>query len=523
MAKNSRRSHTYNLNYSAIPKLKLRHNPIFRKRQLSKNSDIWHEFKIIQGALYEKEEVLDIIMKFLKPVYLLPVKYHEVDNDSYFIAKNCASAIQKLCESNFTIQDSNGDPLISITLSGIVKDEDLNIRIKSLLLPIILDRYNAKTKSLDLEAFHKDSNLSNIIYCPLFHSKNLELVLNIAKERMYKFEYLNLKHNELETLDVMESFDFTSLKYIDLRFNNIMNLEDITSLEKFKITKLWLDGNPVCEMYSSVMQYINWVKYYYRHILEIDGVSTLFPKIPLTFYNYFKDKTKEELAYQFADYFFTLYDKDRVMLRGLYDRDAFYSMTCSIPFSITRKKILMAFTESRNILEVKDPNKRDKYLYYGKKDVLRALISLPKTYHDKSSFQYDVINNNDECVFISISGMFINLNNDRQALTFNRTFILAIRPDNEYLITNDQYNIIDAPENINFTKDDSMTSKEIIHEYFSLSKKIEMIMEFKGITKLNLEWSEMYLIKTNWDIHESIKNFMKDHESKYIPREAFRK
>lgn len=513
------------LDSSVAMKLNMRQHPMYRERQLIENPYLWHEFKIIKGSQYKEEEVLNTIMTFLHPVYMVPIKYQVRDRDSYFIARNCAHAIEKLCESDLIIEHTDGSSLILTIVLGFAHVKDLNIDIKSLLLPTVARRYNPKKRYLNLEAFHKDSRLLNNIYYPLFYMTNLKLILRITMERCAIFEHLNLRHNKLSTLDVTELSNLIALKYVDLRNNELMNLKDIISLNKETIVKLWLAGNPLRENFPSGKQYINSVKVHFPHIIQVDNLSVSSPNIPMTQDIYFTENVQRQIMRQFAAHFFKLYDlSDRTVLKGLYDKNAFYSITCSIPFSLAQKRKLVEFSDSRNVLKVTDPNKRDKYFYYGDDNILNALCTLPKTYHDKTSFKYDMIYSNDECLIISISGMFMNKDNESQVMLFNRTFILAVKPENEYVITNDQYNVCHVMDNNNYINIDvTAPDEEFIPQYYSPSEKKEILKKFEKVTTLNVETCTKYLEATNWDMHESLENVIKDLESKKVPKEAFKK
>ncbi|KAL2718914.1 hypothetical protein V1478_011333 [Vespula squamosa] len=524
MQRNLGCSRTRTLDSSVAIKVTMGQNSMFQERLLMENPNLWHEFKVIRGAEYDKEEVLKAILNSVDPLHLLPVKYQVRGEDSYFIANNCGPAIEKLCRSRLIIKNPRGNTLILIIVLGFASVHDLNVNIQPLLLTTLKKRYDANTKSLDLEAFHKDLDLSKTVYCPLSQTANLKYVLNLVKNTVATFEHLNLKHNELYTLEAIQFSDFMSLKYIDLRFNSIMNMKDLGALNDLTIVKLWLDGNPLCENYSSAKQYINSVKTYCPHIIQLDGVSISVSNMPLMYHNYFTDSTKQELVYQFVSHFFNLYDQeDRMVLRGLYDKHAFYSFSFSIPFTIAHRRDLVQFTTNRNILQITDLNKLDNFLHYGEDNILNAIKILPKTYHDKHSFQYDLIYDDNECIVISVSGLFKNKGNEAEVLSFNRTFILSFSPDNEYNIINDQYNIGDAPNNKTLINIDSTAhSEDFIPVCFSSTEKFEIITKFGQITKLTKDWCKTYLNEENWDMRKSIQNFMKDLKSNSVPQEAFK-
>ncbi|KAK2576692.1 hypothetical protein KPH14_005353 [Odynerus spinipes] len=511
------------LDSSMAIKLIMDKNSMFQERMMIEKADLWHEFKVIRGAQYDKEEVLKAILNTVEPAHLLPVKYQVRGEDSYFIASNCGSAIEQLCRSSLIIKNPHGNPLILIIVLGFASTHDLIVNIQPLLLNTLTRRYDSNLKTLNLEAFHKDPELFKTIYCPLSQIANLEHVLNVAKNTLSTFEQLNLKHNELHTLEALQSLDLNCLKYLDLRYNSLMNMKDLGALKNFTILKLWLDGNPLCENYSSAKRYIEFAKTYCPHVIQLDGVYIGTPDMPLMFNNYFKDGTKETLVYQFVAHFFNLYDQgDRTLLRGLYDKHAFYSLSFSIPAAVAHKKKLVQFTASRNLLKVTDPNKRNVHLHYGQDNILNSLKTLPKSYHDKNSFQYDLIYDENECIAISVSGLLKNKGNNSQVLSFNRTFILIAGPDNEYNIINDQYSVGAASDNMILTNIDSTIScEEFVPVCFSATEKLEMLEKIGQITKLNKEWSETYLDEAKWDMRKAIQNFVKDFKSNTVPPEAF--
>lgn len=511
------------LDSSMAIKLVMDQSSMFQERIIMDKSDLWHEFKVIKGAQYEKVKVLNAILDTIEPAHLLPVKYQMRGEDSYFIANNCGPAIEQLCRSSLIIKNPHGNPLILIIVLGFASIHDLNINIQPLLLNTLTKRYDSSLKALNLEAFHKDPELFKIIYCPLSRMTNLEHVLNMAKNTLASLEHLNLKYNELYTLEAMRSIDLKSLKYLDLRHNCLINMRDLDALKNFAILKIWLDGNPLCENYSCAKRYIELAKMHCPFIIQLDDVYTGTLDMPLMYNHYFKNNTREELVYQFVTHFFNLYDQgDRTVLRGLYNEHSFYSLNCSISPSVAHKTKLAQFTASRNLIKVTDPNKRNQHLHYGQDNILNALKSLPKSYHDRNSFQYDLIYDENKCIVISVSGLFKNRNSSPHILSFNRTFILLAGLDNEYRILNDQYSIGAALDNTILTNTNStLFCEDFIPECFSLTEKIEMVTKIGQITKLNKDWCKTYLNEAKWDIRKAIQNFMKDFKTNSVPPEAF--
>ncbi|KAI4503041.1 hypothetical protein M0802_002085 [Mischocyttarus mexicanus] len=458
--------HSCTLDSSMAIKLIMGQNSNYPEQKLIESSNIWHEFKVTSGAQYDKEVVLKAILNSVEPEHILPVKYQVRGEDSYFIARNCGTAIKSLCRSSLIIKIPHGHPLVLKIILCFAPVADLTVNIQPLLLSTLKRRYDSNKKLLDLEAFHKDTDLYKTIYCPLSHQTNLEHVLKVAKSTVPTIEYLDLKHNELNILKVIESLDLKSLKYLDLRYNSLLNMKDIETLQNLEIRKLWLDGNPLCENYSSAKQYISSAIKYCPHIIH-----------------------------------------------------------CNIPFSIAHKKDLVQYTKSRNLLKVTNSSKRRRFLYQGDTDILNTINALPKTYHYQNSFQYDLMYDDNERLMISVTGLFMNKDSNSQVLSFNRTFVLSIGPDNEYNIINDQLCICDAPENqtlINTTIELNDTdSIDFVPKCFSPKERYEIITKLGQITKLKKEWCQTYLTNTQWDLRQSIQNFIRDFKNNILPLEAF--
>ncbi|EZA53877.1 Nuclear RNA export factor [Ooceraea biroi] len=296
-------------------------------------------------------------------------------------------------------------------------------------------------------------------------------------------------------------------------------MNTLTPLKNLTITKIWLDGNPLCENYSSADQYVESVKRYCPHLEELDGVCIV-PNMPLIYRDYFSNDKTQRLVHRFAAHFFTLFDQlDRTVLRGLYHKNAFYSMTLAIPNTLAQKMNFNQYPR-RNLLR-KGP-KKNTFLYQGQEEILANLNKSPRSYHDRSSFNYDVMFDDGDCLVVCISGLFKKLSSGTNVLSFSRTFVLTASLDNEYHIMNDQYHIDVAPKNV--TPDKVVVKysyDEIVPICFSPTEKSVLITRIRQITMLTTEWSETYLSEAQWDMRKAITNFMKDFKSNAIPEHAF--
>ncbi|XP_076180271.1 nuclear RNA export factor 1 [Ptiloglossa arizonensis] len=496
---------------------------MFQERTLMGRSDVWHKIKILKGTQYDKETVLKAILNAIDPAELVPVKYQAIGEDTFFLARNCAHALDKLCKTNLIIRNPDGDPLILIVTLGYASIRDLKINLQPLLLAALTKKYDPNTKSLNLEQFHRDTDMAKTLFCPLSQQRTFNHVLKLTKTAIATVQNLNLQKNELFNLSPLETSSLTSIKYLDLRHNNLLNMESLAPLKNLHILKLWLDGNPLCENYSNPKQYVESAKNYCPHLIQLDGVYIKTAGLPLTYTKYLKDEMREKLVTKFISHFFNLYDQtDRTILKGIYHKNAFYSLSFGISLSLAHKRNLGLFTASRNLLKATDLNKKRQHLYYGQDNILGGLKRLPRSYHDKNSFAYDLMYDDGTCFVISVSGLFKTLNNCSQILSFSRTFVLLAGDDNEYNILNDQYHVDSTIEEIAPSYIETKSPfEEVVPTCFNATEKKELLNRFIEITTLNNEWCQTYLEKAKWNMRKAISNFMKDYKSLAVPAEAF--
>ncbi|XP_076300235.1 nuclear RNA export factor 1 [Lasioglossum baleicum] len=496
---------------------------MFQERTLMGRSDVWHSIRILKGTQYNKETVLKAILNAIEPAELVPVRYQAVGEDTYFLARNCAHALDKLCKTNLIIKNPEGDPLILIVTLGFASIHELKINLQPLLLAALAKKYDPSRKSLDLEQFHKDPELSKAIYCPLTQQRTFTHVMKLTKTAIATVERLNLQKNELFNIIPMEASGLTSIKNLDLRHNNLYSMEVLSPLKNMPIAKLWLDGNPLCENYSKSKQYIESAKKYCPNLIQLDGVYISTTNMPHIYANYVRNEGRKELVAKFINHFFNLYDQcDRAVLRGLYHKNAFYSMSSGIPGAVAHKRNLTQFTACRNLTKAGDLNKKRQHLYYGQDNILGGLKRLPRCCHDRSSFTCDLFYDDGICFAISVSGLFKTMNNKPQVLSFNRTFVLLAGDDNEYNILNDQYFIELTVKEIPASSIEAkMSYDEFVPTCFSSSEKMELFNKFAEITMLNDEWCRTYIEEAKWDLKKAIGNFVKDYKSSAIPGEAF--
>lgn len=495
---------------------------MLKERALMARNDVWHRIKIIRAARYDKEVVLKTILAAVEPADLIPVRYQVNGDDAYFMARNCGAALEMLCRSNLIINLPNGDPIVIIVTLAFASIHDLKINIQPILLAALTKRYDSARKNLNLKDFHRDEEIAKTVHCPLSQARTLSHTLKLAKTALGPFEHLNLQQNELMTLNALENSNLSSLRGIDLRGNYIMRMDDIAALKDLTITELWLDGNPVCENYSSPRQYIESAKRCCPGLTRLDGVTLDMPELPLTYDNFFKNNETRQLVSQFIAHFFGIYDRDRSQLHYLYHKKSVYSMTLgeSSVGSSGKSNVGPFQAENRNIINAGE-FARDNLLYRGPGEIIGALERLPKSVHDRGNLRCDVMFADRHRVLVSVEGIFKIPNAVPIFLSFNRTFLLVAREGNEYNIVNDQYHV-DAAAVVSSTSfDDRLEEVRDLEPCPAPLEKERLIFTLMDTTSMNTEWCHRFLEDTNWDARKAIEKFMDNYETSKIPADAF--
>ncbi|KAJ8668059.1 hypothetical protein QAD02_009722 [Eretmocerus hayati] len=514
------------LDSSAAIKLAMGTAPMYTEKALMSRNDIWHRILIKKGSQHDKELVLKSILKAVSPADLIPVRYQEVGEDSCFIARNCDKALENLCRTSLIVQTEFGSPLVLSVTLGFASIHDLKINIQPILLTALTKRYDVQKKLLILDNFHRDPDVFKTVYCPLSQSKTMAHVLKLSKTALGPFENLSLRHNELESLTMIDSSNVKSIKVLDLRNNELLTVDALAPLKTLTVSEIWLDHNPMCDNYSSAAQYVEAVRAHCPHMTKLDGVQVNNPGLPMIFKSYIKNWKRKALVEQFVHHFFTGYDhNDRNVLRGLYHDEAWYSTTVGTPTSPTSKKALEPFgSENRNLL-IFGKNSQQ-LLYHGQDQILKIFQKLPASRHIFKSFCNDLIYDTPETVIIAVEGLFKLASSKAQIFSFNRTFILSALPNDEFKILNDQYHVFLPIQGIydidlkKYSVDDEKPPK-FRPNCLSFEEKDEVLVTFQEITTMKYRHCEEFLKETDWDLKKAIELFLDDYKSGRISKEAF--
>ncbi|KZC07056.1 PREDICTED: nuclear RNA export factor 2-like [Dufourea novaeangliae] len=520
--------------------LRLTHiKPSFNSQEssLAARQDLWHKFILYGTGKYKATEVLKRVIDACDPEIILPVMYKEEGpNKSKFLAKCNPNAIENLVKQGLCVILQNGQELRIDIVLGFLDSQELKLNPNRMIAQALYYRYEPTKKVLNLDDFENEKSLGSI-FCPVSLPKVLQFVLrcsrmgifNTNRDSRLPIRELSLKYNKLTAIILFEKFFNYHLTKLDLRYNQIGDVDYLRYFSEFKISELWLDGNPLCEKYNKCQDYVQAVKNIFPHLQKLDGIviDTEQKFVPNIQSNFLRDDTRSCLIKQFVKHYFTLYDQDnRQVMNGLYDRDALYSMTLGPVTNYVHKQIIKKFVMNRNLLKFVDYAKCEEFLLRGPEKIISALRNQPSTTHNFKSFHIDLLYEEDSHLAISVQGLFSFREISCPPMFFNRTFIIAQKEDNEYCITNDQCYLDGAPANSNLAGNSEMRSEtrsapKFDPIVFSVSEKEQLLTFLRELTTMNMKFCQQYLEEAHWDIRTAITTFMNMYTVNNVPPEAF--
>lgn len=520
------------------------HNKVFPHgaHRVLHDNDHWHKFIITGPVSQQKEKILKRILEAAEPTLLLPVMYQEEGDTAVFYARNCGSAIERLCRNNQLVFQLDRLQFVLRILLQCAPVNRLKLNALSILRKILEKRYNTTERCLDLSNFEHDLDLSVAMYCPLSQPSTLHYVLSTAIMLPINFSTLKLSYNGIRQLKLEVLNRASYLRTLDLSHNELLYQKDINDLKDLvQVTRLVLDGNPLCAEFRTAEEYISKLKSLMPQLKALDNVQLFSGQIFVPKEsNFLCTKEGHQLVDQFLKHFFDRYDwKDRRCLDGVYHNNALFSLTCvHLSGQSTSDSSVLTWysTYNRNLTKISDYSKADKNLYHGPDEILELFSSLPATEHDPYSFCVDLMHYNDKMAIISVAGVFRehpSLPPDPdQMRSFRRTFALCSTAPNEWQIMNEQLHIsnptteqVEAAFKFKRPPLEAPVAAWLIQDAQLLSdaEKDQMSDIMMHLTSLNKEWATKFLNDCHWYVREALISFVNKFEAKELPDEAFNK
>lgn len=501
------------------------------RKQLTQGA-LWHKIIIHDVADLDREIVLRALLNHVHPLDLIPVNYKVEGKNAHFIARNCGAAIEKLCRDNLIVQNPGGQPYLLTIVLGFSNTTDTQLNIQSNIAEAIKKRFDSKSWIIDLDNFHKDPALSEVIFCVLSQPKILHFVLQLCKP--LRPRSLKLSNNELRSINAIEVlWSCLSLASLDLRNNLLDNMICLSALKNMQVKELWLDGNPLCQTYGEV-GYIDAVREVCPTITKLDGVLLGTEGFLAYRRNFAVDFKADSFVDQFLDHFFTLYDSSyRSLLISMYHQKAIFSLSTShISDQITSISTRCGPYKqlSRNLLKLVDLSKTADKLDVGPANIKQKFEALPFTEHDPFTFTVDVLQFSEKKAVLCVTGAFRepvdNLKDADSLYCFCRTFVLTASGNGEYKIINDLLHVSNATTTLaNRSFKHVKTSKYKIQARFSQvlneTDKQDYVETLSNITGLTKEWSKRCLEEAKWNLQSALVIFVDFYKLDKIPTNAF--
>ncbi|XP_049768590.1 nuclear RNA export factor 1-like isoform X1 [Schistocerca cancellata] len=499
--------------------------------------NIWHKITV-KPAGGDKVAILDAINKQISPLELIPYFFCMEGGHITFLVNNCSAALAALFRQNLRV------PFYPFKQRELVLQlHSKKVNLSAVLQKIISKRLNSEKTVLDLSNLNSIPEYQQVMYDPSKSSHLQQQLLKNAQVMAPNLISLCLAGNELSTLSHLtpvfaDKTKWRSLKVLDLMDNEIQTAGVLPTLNSLPITELYLHKNPVCGKYKTREAYTSIVTVNFPRLIKLDGTYVPhMPGLPQWRPNYIfcsSHGDSSELADQFIEHFFTLYDGEvRTGLQGLYHENAYFSLSSTYyagQSTATSKGLSPYIAQSGNILHMSNKQNTKIALCHGAKNILSKLQALPQTQHDPYSFTVDVLHHSEIKTILTVTGVFKELTpkQDESPRHFMRTFVLVRLAKEEYQIVNDIVHVTNAAtgeaENaFKYPKPDIVLKKIRPPREVTESDKNSMIEKFSQLTNMTAEWSHSCLDTADWDLRRALLLFIEMYEADTIPESGFRK
>ncbi|XP_060530187.1 nuclear RNA export factor 1-like [Cylas formicarius] len=510
-----------------------------KNRQLLRNVRYWHKFTVSNTDGLSRNEILKAILDHVHPLDLIPVFFvkENTSSNSYFLARNCEAAIDKLCNDNLIVDhpwnknsaNKKHTPFKLSILLNFSTTNEIKIDVQKNVMMVLSKRYDNSTKTLDCEKFYDDPDLNE--FCPLSQPKIMYFVLHLAKT--LNPEEIILADNGIKVLNPLEVLVTAKVHSLDLSNNLISSVSELGYIRNFHLNNLNLSGNPFCLEFDE-QQYISTIRIYSPNLEVLDGLLLSYGKLPLLRRNFICDDSGIDLANQFVEYYFTVYDsRSKLGLENIYDKNAMFSLTSTYhPNQLSSKTAQLKTYNvfSRNLMKCADLSRTSQFLYMSREKIVDFFIkSLPHTEHDPYTFSVDLMIKSYNLAIIVVSGVFHELPTypDDRFLGFTRQFVLALTPEGGCSIINEQMHIHNAFSNqVNvslqhFKESLVPLNKDVIPRARNKKDFRDCIVTLMALTNLKKDWALKCLEEGKFELKKSLELFVQLYKADKIPIDAF--
>ncbi|CAG5136897.1 unnamed protein product, partial [Candidula unifasciata] len=427
-----------------------------------KRAETWFKVMVPFGSAITRDELYSLIKTQIEGPFE-PFSYSTDERRAYFYVKGMAAA-ESLRSISRRITKPDGHKIVfHVTESQAPAEHAIDESTMEKLKVRMSDRYDPSTQLLNLSAFYLDEGLQNLnIFLPLNRATTMAAVTKIVGEYIPELSGLDISKNRILSLGHMVDLVKAAPNVVSLNLghNQIRSLEELDKLKGWtNITELVLDGNDLCNNYSSETNYISAVRKKFPKVVKLDGKDLPPPitfdletivTLPPSKGNYFVNDEVQNLVVLFIKEYYTIFDSDkRRDLMPAYHENAQFSLFVGRNLLLDRQPgFNNFFDDSRNLKKIGhfDSEKLNKKIKTGVLSVVSCLEALPKTTHDMNSFVVDVSLATPTMITFSWQGVFRENDSrtDRPTIrTFSRTFI-TVPSGPGMVIINDLWTISNA-------------------------------------------------------------------------------
>uniref|UniRef100_A0A8C5R1D5 Nuclear RNA export factor 1 n=1 Tax=Leptobrachium leishanense TaxID=445787 RepID=A0A8C5R1D5_9ANUR len=480
---------------------------------------------------YDESRLLNTLQKASR-VPFTPLEWQYYGTRVHFFVDD-PIAVEALKDASKTLKARDNIKVVVFTPTppqpfDAMKDEDIE-HFKNCMQK----RYDRSQMAMDLKALRSDPDLvANHVDLILNRQSNMIAMLNIIEDNVPELLSLNLSSNKLFKLDDMSPIEIKArkLKILNLSNNLLRSERELDKIRSLKLEELWLEGNPLCQIFRDKSLYISAIRERFPKLLRLDGEELPPPisfglegptELPPCKGSYFENDEAKTLVLQFLQRYYSYYDgEDRQGLLNVYHEEA----CCSLYLSTAARQQNVEhstwgyYRRSRNIRTIKDLAKLLKLLKHKRLNIVGFLNELPRTQHNLNSFVVDLSFQTSSLLCFVVHGVFKEVSKSSRNIVraFSRTFIAV--PDSEVglLLLNDELFIRNA------LHDEIKSALSTPAPTPSGSPgHHDMVQAFILFSGMNSDWSQACLQENDWDLDKASQIFLNLKAEGKIPDVAF--
>ena len=426
-----------------------------------------------------------------------------------------------------------------------------------ILKVFLSERFIVETTKLDLTNISGDKTLrGGEIDTRIWQPKLMNTILMLVHESCPNLKCLDISNNRLQRLDILANLSekCPNLEELNLSDNEIQRLDELSKIRDCKsITKLWMTNNPAKESYENDDSgYVSAIRQRLVDVKELDGVVLPPPitfdlvddkkTMPNSLHHFYCDQVAAGVIASFLKDFFKLYDSinsnDREGLLEVYHKDAVFSVVShnTVYAKEKPKGLNDYFNVSRNLITLKDVNKKLNLIKHKKLVLVALLTELPPTKHLLETFKLDVTLAIENLIMFTVHGVFLE-GKEMTPRSFTRVFMTMPQDNGKLSIINDQLFVrqatdaqISDPKLASLVNSSNGLSSNVSKTQSSASnigngltaQQQELLQRFSSQSGMNLKYSLDCLVSSNWNFEAAAITFTKLKDSGGLPSEAFK-